>query len=74
MLLLLAMIILQVLSTQGGVIQDYPYFSQDVTLGHNENKRPMQNINRLKMTKNVFFTFNPDSVRVLNEYIWIDHQ
>ena len=74
MLLLLVMMILQVLSTQGGVIQEYPYFSQDVSTGTIDNNRPMQNIDRPRMNKHVFFTFDPAAVKELNEYIWIDHQ
>ena len=68
------MTIFSILSTQGGVIQEYPYFSQEVTIGAKENNRPVQNVNKHKMTKNVILTFDPTSVRALNEYIWIDHE
>ena len=74
MLLLLTMIILKMYFSQGGFIQEYPYFSQDVGIGSNEKYRAVQNVNRHKMTKNIIVTFDPASVRALNEYIWIDHQ
>ena len=61
--------IFQLLSTQGDVIQEYPYFSQDVSTGAKENS-----LNIHKITKNMVFTFDPASVKTLNEYIWIDHE
>ena len=74
MLLLLTMIILQMYFSQGGFIQEYPYFSQDVRIGANEENRAVQNVHRPKITKNIIVTFDPASVRALNDYIWIDHQ
>ena len=58
------------ISTQGGVIQEYPYFSQEVK----EANMQMANFNKPKLSKNMFHTFDPASVRALKEYIWIDHQ
>ena len=74
MLLLPVMMILQVFSAQGGVVQEYPYFSQDVSTGTISSNRPMQYINRPRINKHLFFTFDPAAVRELNEYIWIDHK
>jgi hypothetical protein len=68
------MIIFHLLSAHGGVIQEYPYFSHEVIVGDKDAHRPMQNVNRHKMSKNMFFTFDPASVRALKEFIWIDHQ
>ena len=66
------MMIFHLLSTQGGV-QEYPYFSQDVTTGAKED-RALNIVNRHKTTNNMVFTFDPASVKTLNEYIWIDHE
>jgi hypothetical protein len=76
MLLLSTMMMTNILSASAGVIQDYPYFSQEVTIkyGDEEANNAMHNINKPKPLRNMFLTFDPASVTALREYIWIDHQ
>ena len=74
MLLLLVMMTYHILFTQGGVIQEYPYFSQEVKLVSKEANMQMTNVNKPKLSKNMVHTFDPASMRKLKEYIWIDHQ
>ena len=76
MLLLSTMMIINILSTSAGVIQDYPYFSQEVReeYGDEEANNSIHNIKKPRSLRNMFFTFDPASVRALREYIWIDHQ
>ena len=76
MLLLSMMMILNILSTSAGFIQDYPYFSQEGSIEYKdrEGNTAMQNINKPKPSSKMFVTFDPASVRALKEYIWIDHQ
>ena len=76
MLLLQIVIIFQILSTKGGVIKEYPYFSKEITIRAKENIRPLQDVSRPKIRKNPIFTFDPapDSMKALLEYIWIDHE
>ena len=74
MLLLLMMMTYHMVSTQGGVTQEYPYFSQEVKVVSKEANMQMTNVNKPKLSKNMFHTFDPASVRALKEYIWIDHQ
>ena len=70
MLLLLTMMMLQVLSAQGGTIQKhFPL----VTIGARED-RHIQPANRPRMTKNMYFTFDPATVMALHEYIWVDQE
>ena len=76
MLLLSNMMIINVLSTSAGFIQEYPYFSQEGSVEYQdgEGNKAMQNINKPRPLSNMFLTFDHASVRALNEYIWIDHQ
>ena len=76
MLLLSTMMIINILSTSAGVIQDYPYFSQEVRVeyGDEEANNAMHNIKNPGPLRNMFLTFDPASVRALREYIWIDYQ
>ena len=76
MLLLSTMMIINILSTSAGVIQDYPYFSQEVRVeyGDEEANNAIHNIDKPKPLRNMFLTFDPDSARALREYIWIEHQ
>ena len=76
MLLLSAMVIINILSTSAGVIQDYPYFSQEVRIEYQDQEAniEMTIVNKPKSSRNMFLTFDLAAVREINEYIWIDHQ
>ena len=76
MLLLSTMMIINILSTSAGVIQDYPYFSQEIRVENQDEEatNAMHDINRPKHLRNMFLTFDPASVGALREYIWIDYQ
>ena len=66
--------IVNILSTSGGIFQEYPYFSQDIRTLYEKEPFAKQNVNRNKPLRNMLLTFDPASMRALKEFIWIDHQ
>ena len=76
MLLLATMKIINIFSASAVVIQEYPYFSQEVRIDNQDEdaNRTVENVNSPKPSRNMFITFDPASVRELKEFIWIDLQ
>ena len=74
MLLLSMMMIVNILSTSGGIFQEYPYFSQDAAMVGKESKQPHLKYQKAETSKNILLTYDQTSVEVLKEYIWIEEQ